>query len=110
MLVQREVGTHPQTVQLVAQVGTPQQTLVVQLQAVAVAHQINLLHVTFFRTVETLETRTLQVKCSGVLDGAGNILSNNLYLIRQTGGPAARVEFEQQQVVVAPFKDIVSEV
>ena len=110
MLVEGEVGTHPETVELVAQVGSPHQSVVVQLQTVAVAHEVNLLDVSVFGSVEALETRAFQIQRGGLCDFAGNILGHQFYLVCQRGISATRIELEQQQVVVVPIKDIVPEV
>ena len=84
MLVEGEIGVHPQTVQLVAQIGTPHQALLVQLQAVAVADQKNLLYISVLRSVEALEAVALQVQRLVFHNAARTVLQDIFYLVGQS--------------------------
>ena len=108
VLVQIEVRTHIQAVQLAAEVDTRHDAIVVQFQSLAVVHQIEV-HVTVLGHVVALEVRAAQLQgCRGLGRVLGrDVLRLALQRIGESGLLAAGVELEHHQIVVVPVEDFV---
>ena len=109
VLVQREVGAYPQSVQAVVQIGAPHQSPLVQRQTVSFAHHAETADSGVGRHVEALETAAREVQALHAAQLFAGALQLVFQLVGESCALSLRIEFEEQQSFIVPVIHVVGE-